>query len=474
VKTSGNQNVLGSSIPGLRLIGQVSSRWRSRGGRKTLQPPNGQPSNGSATNAGSPIQTNSRVIAGLEPAADGKSLECKVSSVAANTRAEPPPINGLALTPLGHQRATAIAGAPAADNSALAPTILTFGQSVALHSTTSTAVSSILVLILVGVIDCVSGPRLSFGAFYLVPVSFAAWFAGKRTGVIMGILASVVWLIADAAASPAQFHLGSALWNLSSRGGVFLFVVLMLVHIRALHLGLEATVAKRTRQLKAETGRRLEMEREIAAVSHREQQRIAHELHDGLGQELGAMAFQAKFLVSQLDQARDPLATEARNLVQCLNEATGRTRSLSHLLDPLGERAGSLRHALGLLADQSGRAFGIACTFDAPDELPALSGDRELNLYRITQEALHNSVQHGSASEVFIGATLAEKTLRIIVADNGLGFVPGGTSRGYRGMGLRIMKYRADAINGSLEVRSAPGQGCTVSCSVSLPECTAS
>jgi signal transduction histidine kinase len=248
----------------------------------------------------------------------------------------------------------------------------------------------------------------------------------------------------------------------------------MLSHIRALHVQLEDTVASRTRQLRAETNLRLSIEREIAAVSHREQRRIAHELHDGLGQELGALAFQAKLLASRLNRSGNALAKEAQSFVRAVNHSTSRTRALSHLLDPLGESTGALRHALSVLADESGRAFNMACIFEAPQDLPALSTESELSLYRIAQEAIHNAIKHGHATEITIRAGMSDKGLQVTITDNGRGFVPNRLKEHSGNMGLRIMRYRSAALGATLEINSSRGKGCTITCRVPISECTAS
>jgi len=356
--------------------------------------------------------------------------------------------------------------------SKFARSMLAAGQSVAVHSPTSTIVSATLILLLVGVFDYRTGRQLSFGVIYLMPVSFAAWYAGRKSATAMAALAGFVWLAVDLC-SGASTRWPVALWNIAARVTVFELVVLILTHIRALHVRLEETVASRTRQLKEETSRRLGIEHEIAAISHREQQRIAHELHDGLGQELGALAFQAKILASKLSRCGSVLAKEAQQFVQALNQSTAQTRALSHLLDPLGERTGALRHALSMLADESGQAYGIACTFEAPDDLPALSAESELNLYRIAQEAIHNAVEHGNASEIILRASVNCEELRMTITDNGRGFAPNRLSGDSRGMGLRIMRYRADSLGATLEISSADGKGCTITCSAPIPECTA-
>jgi signal transduction histidine kinase len=320
-------------------------------------------------------------------------------------------------------------------------------------------------VIFVGTVDYATGPALSFSVFYLGPVSFAAWFAGKRSGLVIAVASGLAWMVADVTGSHPPPPTWVAAWNAFARLCTFAFAVVILVGIRSLQKGLETTIQKRTSQLEAEIARGLAMEREIASVSHREQQRIAHELHDGLGQELGGLAFQAKILAGKLAGGSTPHSEEADRLVTLLNQSIARTRALSSLLDPVGAESGGLRLALGQLADRSGRVFAISCTFNCPNTLPVLSREAELDLYRIAQEAIHNAVQHGAATEVQVQLTLDAEALKLIISDNGRGFSPGKLEqRDDRGMGLRIMQYRAAGLNARLEIESEPGRGCTVAC----------
>lgn len=326
---------------------------------------------------------------------------------------------------------------------------------------------SAFVVLLVGVLDYYSGPHLSLAILYLLPVIFASWYGGKNNGMLVAILTSLVWVTADMATYLPPPHFGVALWNVSSRLGVFSFVVVLLARIRGLQADLEDTIARRTRQLEIETARGVSMEREVAAVSAREQQRIAHELHDGLGQELGGLAFHAKVLAAKLAAGGLPHASEAERLVSLLNQSIARTRALSNLLDPVGSESGGLLHALKQLVERSGKVFGITCAFDGPDRLPAISGKAELDLYRIAQEAIHNATQHGQASEVGVQVVLEPQLLILRVLDNGCGFNPGlACNEQDRGMGLRIMRYRASGLSARLEVDSAPGRGCAIHCFV--------
>ena len=77
-------------------------------------------------------------------------------------------------------------------------------------------------------------------------------------------------------------------------------------------------------------------------------------------------------------------------------------------------------------------------------------------LYRIAQEAVRNAVEHGAAREVLIQLTFSQCDMLLTIQDDGEGF---NTKTNGHGMGLRIMRYRAQSIGGSCEVRTGPGQG---------------
>jgi signal transduction histidine kinase len=325
------------------------------------------------------------------------------------------------------------------------------------------------IALLVGEVGWLCGPEWSFTIFYLLPVTGAAWFSGRTHGLAVAVFSAVVWLLAEAFTATSSIREIAMAWNFSARLLIFVFVVFMLDHIRTLNARLAEKIVQRTRELETEVAHGLAMAREMANISHREQQRIAHELHDGLGQELGAVAFQAKLLAANLLEGGAAFSAEAERMTLLVNQSIGRARALSHLLDPLGAESGGLRQALSELVDRSGEAFAIACTFEAPTQLPELGGEAALNLYRVAQEAVHNAVEHGHATQIFVRAQSDAAFLKLSITDDGCGFDIESTSPGQqRGMGLRIMRYRAVDLGGRLEIESAPGQGCKVTCRVPL------
>ena len=86
-------------------------------------------------------------------------------------------------------------------------------------------------------------------------------------------------------------------------------------------------------------------------------------------------------------------------------------------------------------------------------------------LYRIAQEAVRNAIEHGAARHVLIQLTFGNGDMVLTVQDDGAGF---NTKTNGHGMGLRIMRYRAQCIGGSCEVRPGPNKGTIISCRVPL------
>ncbi len=93
---------------------------------------------------------------------------------------------------------------------------------------------------------------------------------------------------------------------------------------------------------------------------------------------------------------------------------------------------------------------------------PFLDESAATDLYRIGQEAVLNAVRHADAQEVQLSVRMAGPDVELLVVDDGKGFDPLQFAR--IGMGLRIMRFRAQLLGGYLSVESRPGAGTTVRC----------
>ena len=98
---------------------------------------------------------------------------------------------------------------------------------------------------------------------------------------------------------------------------------------------------------------------------------------------------------------------------------------------------------------------------------PDLPLETKEELYRITQEALHNIVKHARASRVSLRLTAGDEDIGLEVRDDGIGFDPAGPYPGH--LGLRSMRERANRLQGSLDIDGAPNQGTRILVRIPAP-----
>jgi signal transduction histidine kinase len=210
-----------------------------------------------------------------------------------------------------------------------------------------------------------------------------------------------------------------------------------------------------------ENADRLEEAQRLATVEERE--RIAHDLHDDLGQLLG-------FLTAKIQAAQELVATDRS--VQASEELAGLESASRALSAQVREAILGLRTSVG--PDRPvGRALeeytaefgiqaGLRTTFEgrigAGEHLP---GPARYQTLRIAQEALSNVRRHAEASSVAVALRETDGVLEISVRDDGIGF-DAATAAGSGRFGLKTMRERAQSVGGTLEVRSVPGSGTTV------------
>jgi PAS domain S-box-containing protein len=216
--------------------------------------------------------------------------------------------------------------------------------------------------------------------------------------------------------------------------------------------------------LEREVAERAGLERELVERCAREQQQIAYNLHDGIGQQLVGIALSAKLLEEQLRPDRPAEAEKASAIVQLANEATRQTRLTARILEG-ADKVGDLKMALESLAMNISENYRVRGTVKANGASLPVSPPVAAQLYRIAQEATRNAVEHGAAREVLIQLTFDDQSMLLTIQDDGEGF--DAKTNGH-GMGLRIMRYRAQSIGGSCEVHTGASTGTTVCCRVPL------
>jgi signal transduction histidine kinase len=199
---------------------------------------------------------------------------------------------------------------------------------------------------------------------------------------------------------------------------------------------------------------------EQLAIS-RERNRIARELHDTLAHTLSATSIQLEASIA-LWQTNP---TKAQELIQ---RSLTMTRSgLTETRHVLAELRASPLEDLGLLlalrqlALQYAQHTGWKLTLDLPNTLDEISLPLEQTLYRAAQEALANIDRHAHAQQVTMRLQSDKNRLCLSIQDDGCGFTPINVNEQVH-LGLRGMRERVETTGGCLEIRSAPGQGTTL------------
>lgn len=196
-----------------------------------------------------------------------------------------------------------------------------------------------------------------------------------------------------------------------------------------------------------------------------ERQKLARELHDSVSQAIFSISLQARTAQTLLQ--RDPTRVEEplRHITSLSQAAMAEMRALIFELRPESLESEGLITALNKQASALSARHSIQVEAQLCDE-PPISLEQKQAVYRIAQEALHNTIKHARASQVNIKLECDEQSLMLEVADNGLGFDPSGNFPGH--LGLKSMRERAAKLGGTLQIESSRGQGTSLRLSIPI------
>jgi len=206
------------------------------------------------------------------------------------------------------------------------------------------------------------------------------------------------------------------------------------------------------------------LEREVLEVATMEQWRIGQELHDSTGQELTALGLLAEGLVEALAKSSPAEAVFATKIAEGLKRVLGQVRALSRGLIPVEVDSAGLMAALAELASRTSELHGVNCTFDCREPVLVEDNQKATHLYRIAKEAVTNALKHSRAKNITISLEGDERSITLCIRDDGVGFPREPVE--IKGMGLKIMRYRAGLINAGLAVGPAEPVGTLVSCTL--------
>lgn len=187
----------------------------------------------------------------------------------------------------------------------------------------------------------------------------------------------------------------------------------------------------------------------MAQAQENERKNISRDLHDDLGANLSLI----KLKMGNIRNKKE--FGETDDILDILDHTIHTTRQFSSNLSPLVLEDLGLENALRDLASKVNTRESVEVTFISKGEMESQQPETELNLYRIVQEMLNNSIRHGAASKINISLEFAFGLVELIISDNGrpfniLEFIQNSHAQ-HKGMGLKNIESRLSMIKGIMK-----------------------
>ena len=208
---------------------------------------------------------------------------------------------------------------------------------------------------------------------------------------------------------------------------------------------------------------RWQRRRVAATTTHRERERLARDLHDGLGS--GVHRLQR---LTELLNLADPNSPEARqhreDLLKTAQELGGSMDRTIWAVKPENDTLENFVSYLAGYAPTLLEPHGIACELDFPPSLPAVrfQGETRQQLFLAVNEALNNVARHSHARRAWLRLTQRDGWTEFVIEDDGGGMPVEGKARAGGGNGLKNQRLRMEEVGGSCEVQARPGGGVRV------------
>ncbi len=276
-------------------------------------------------------------------------------------------------------------------------------------------------------------------------------------------LDALVELLRQEQPAPGFGHLGVWLYRTKDGRHIELEARNTVVHIGAhdarLVVARNVTETRRTEAaLRESEARYRALARRLQTVREEERVELSRTIHDELGQSLTALKIDLSMLSKRVDPAmQERIEASAAAVDRMIQQVRSIATELRPgVLDHLG-----LVAAMEWQAKEFTRRSGISCEFYPPADEPVLTPDQSVSLFRVMQEALTNVVRHAQASNVWVSLESSGGTLRLTIADDGIGMSDAQrTDRA--SLGLIGMEERARSIDARLLFEKRSGRGTRV------------
>jgi PAS domain S-box-containing protein len=198
----------------------------------------------------------------------------------------------------------------------------------------------------------------------------------------------------------------------------------------------------------------------IIEGADQERERIARELHDGLGQFLTAASLNLRSVRKEEQKLTESKQKQLMQGLAFLDHAIDDIRDMSHNLMPKSIGDFGLQVSLQALIDSLNNATvtDIRLITNLNDQ-NRFERQTEIHIYRIVQEALGNAIKHAAADKATVQVMLYDQELVLTIEDNGIGFNIDRIEDSFEGMGFKNIKNRVKSLSGTLDLNTKEGQG---------------
>lgn len=324
----------------------------------------------------------------------------------------------------------------------------------------------ILLSVLIGELDYLTGNEISFSIFYLVPIIIVTWVAEKYYGYIVAFVCAVIWLLVDYNTNQySSFAIAS--WNGLVRFTFFMLIVFFLYLAKKSQYNLEGIVKQRTEALKDKSEKLSQLANKVLSIKEEENSRIARELHDELGQSLTAIKIELAWLAKK-NSNNIFLTDNLVSMTDIIDETIATVQKISSELRPkLLEELG-LFPAMERYIKDFQKKVNIACTWVFPEKHMNLPTQQAISIYRIFQEAMVNISRHANAKTVNIKVEIPENRMMVMhIEDDGVG-LPDNWETTSNPIGILGMTERAEMAGGHLKIFSEKGHGTQIKATIPI------
>ncbi|MBL7747418.1 MAG: sensor histidine kinase, partial [Chitinophagaceae bacterium] len=244
-------------------------------------------------------------------------------------------------------------------------------------------------------------------------------------------------------------------------GGVVLFTGLLI------HSRYKREKLKKEQQLQAEIMKQQELAvKAVMEAEENERERIAKDLHDGVGQMMSAAKMNLSAFESELQPGNPEQHTAFQKIIQLVDESCKEVRTVSHIMMPNALLKNNLGAAIRDFVDKlSNKDLKVHVYTEGLDE--RLDSNIETVLYRVVQECVNNAIKHAGATTLDISLIRDKDGISGTIEDNGKGFDTTDKEK-FEGIGLKNITTRIEYLKGTVDFDSAPGRGTVVALHVPI------